>query len=450
MGIAFPLGPIVPAVIAVPPGIAVPNGITARMPALASPLFRRFLVGAMAASVGGFMQSTAQGWLVLGLTNSAEALGVISALQILPILLLSAVAGVLADRIDWRRLLASTQLGSAGVAVVLAILATTGVIQFWQVAVLAIMAGTATAIQNPAYQAIVPNLVEREVIGSAVALNSAQFNLSRILGPSIAGAAIAAGGLGLAFWGNALALCAVTWVFWGLRVPGARATARAQASMWSNMLDGVRYVRSRRIVAVLVLLAAVPALFLLNYLMLLPVFARDVLQIGAPGLGLLSAGIGIGALTGALGLATLRPSGGSGRSLIVALVVGSLAEVVFAASRFVPLSIAALAVLGGCQVIYYATTNTLLQVLVPGRLRGRVMSLYILSSWGLIPFGNLLAGVVAERATPTLALAGGSLLTLLAAVGVALLVPELRRLEAGSGSLSAESLAAAEAAPEVA
>ena len=130
--------------------------------------------------------------------------------------------------------------------------------------------------------------------------------------------------------------------------------------------------------------------------------------------------------------------------------MGSLAEVVFAASRFVPLSIAALAVLGGCQVIYYATTNTLLQVLVPGRLRGRVMSLYILSSWGLIPFGNLLAGVVAERATPTLALAGGSLLTLLAAVGVALLVPELRRLEAGSGSLSAESLAAAEAAPEVA
>ena len=315
------------------------------------------------------MQATAQGWLVLELTDSAAALGLVAALQALPTLLLSVVAGVIADRVDRRLLLAGTQLFSAGVALVLAILTTTGLIQFWQVALLALLAGTAGAIQTPAYQAIVPSLVDRAAIGSAVALNSAQFNLSRILGPSIAGAVIAAGGLHIAFWGNSLALVIVATVLWRLRIVTPPDLARAESSMWSNLLDGLRWTRSQRTVAVLVLLAGVPALFLLNYLVLLPVFARDVLGIGAPGLGILSGGVGVGALTAALALATLRPSGGSGRSILIALVVASVAEVVFAVSRTVPLSVVALAVLGGSQVVYYATTNTLLQVLVPARLR---------------------------------------------------------------------------------
>ena len=381
----------------------------------------------MIGSVGGFMQSTAQGWLVLELTDSPAALGVVFALQALPILVLSAVAGVIADRFDRRRLLVATQLFTAVLAIILAVLTTTGVVAFTHVAVLALLAGVATAIQTPAYQAIVPTLVDRSVIGSAVALNSAQFNLSRILGPSIAGAVIAAGGLQLAFWGNAIALCLVALILWRLRVPVLPASSRPQASMWTNLMDGVRYVRSRRIVAVLVLLAAVPAMFLLNYLVLLPVFARDVLQIGAPGLGLLSAGIGVGALAAALGLAVLRPAGGSGRSLLVALAIASVAEIVFAGSRFVPLSVLALAVLGACQVLYYATSNTLLQLLVPARLRGRVMSLYILTSWGLIPVGNVVAGFVAERSSPTVALVVGGMVTLLATAAVAFAVPELRR-----------------------
>jgi MFS family permease len=334
--------------------------------------------------------------------------------------------------VDRRRVLIATQLATAVLAIVLAVLTTTGVVAFWHVAVLALLAGTATAIQTPAYQAIVPTLVDRSLIGSAVALNSAQFNLSRILGPSIAGAVIAAGGLQLAFWGNAVALCMVALILWRLKVAAQPDLLRAQASMWANLMDGVRYVQARRIVAVLVLLAGVPAMFLLNYLVLLPVFARDVLAIGAPGLGLLSAGIGVGALAGALGLAVLRPSGGSGRSLVVALVIASLAEVVFAMSRLVPLSVVALAVLGCCQVVYYAGTNTLLQVLVPARLRGRVMSLYILTSWGLIPVGNVMAGIVAERSTPSVALVAGGAITLLVAVTVAIAVPELRRLGAGS------------------
>ena len=403
-------------------------------------MFRRFLLGAMFGSVGGFLQGTAQGWLVLDLTNSATALGVVSALQVLPILFLSAWAGVIADKVDRRRLLAGTQLFAAVLAVVLAVLSTTGLVEYWHVAVLALLAGTASAFQNPALQAIVPSLVPREAIGSAVALNAAQFNLSRILGPALAGAAIAAGGLALAFWGNALALLGVTVILFRLRVPAATASSlRVGASMWGNLLEGVRYVRRSRVVAVLVLLAAIPGLFLLNYLLLLPVYARDVLGIGAPGLGMLSAGIGVGALTGALGLASLRPSGGSGRALLAGLVIASLAEIVYATSRWLPVSVVALGVLGGCQVLYYATTNTLLQVLVEARLRGRVMSLYIVTSWGFIPIGNVLAGAAAEHIGPTVTLVGGSLLTLAIGLAVAVLVPELWRLEARTGQAAPEA-----------
>jgi MFS family permease len=404
--------------------------IATRLPELGSPVFRRFLAGAFVGSVGSWMQATAQGWLVLDLTDSAAALGLVSALQTLPVLFFSVIAGVIADRVDRRRLLVSTQLAAAALALMLAVLTTSGVVAFWHVAVLALLAGTATAVQTPAYQAIVSTLVDRAAIGSAVALNSAQFNLSRILGPSIAGVVIAAGGLQLAFWGNAIALVLVAVVFRTLRVGRPPELARAQASMWANLLDGIRYVRSRRTITVLVLLAAVPALFLLNYLVLLPVFARDVLQIGAPGLGLLSGGIGVGALAGALALAAFRPSGGSGRSLLAGLLVGSVALIVFAVSRSVPVSLVALAILGACQVLYYATTNTLLQVLVPARLRGRVMSLYILTSWGLIPIGNVIAGTVAERSSPSLALAAGAVVTFIATAGVAIAFPEIRRLEA--------------------
>ncbi len=381
-------------------------------------------------AIGSWMQATAQGWLVLDLTNSPAALGAVSALQTLPILLFSVFAGVLADRVDRRRLLAGTQLFAAAVALGLAVLATTGAVELWHVMALALLAGTASAIQTPAYQAIVSTLVSRAAIGSAVALNAAQFNLSRILGPAIAGFVIAAGGLELAFWGNAFALALVAWVFWTLRLAPAADLARAEASLWANLLDGFRYVRSERLIAVLVLLAGVPALFVLNYLVLLPVYARDVLGIGAPGLGLLSGGVGVGALAGALGLAAFRPSGGSGRSLLAGLAVGSVALVVFAVSRWVPLSVAALVVLGASQVAYYATTNTLLQLLVPGRLRGRVISLYILTSWGFIPLGNLLAGIVAERFSATLALAAGGAVTFACVAAVAAGYPAIRRLKA--------------------
>jgi MFS family permease len=378
------------------------------------------------------MQTTALGWLVLDLTESPALLGLTSAVGMSPNLVLALVAGVLADRVDRLRLLVATQAAGGLLAATLAILVTTSLVEFWHVLVIALLAGCASALGLPAFQAIVSTLVDRSAIGNAVALNSAQFNLGRIIGPTAAGAAIAAGGLALAFWANALAFFVVVLVLLSIRLRSPAAMVRAEAGLWANLIDGIDLVRRDRTVRTLVLLAGVPALFILNYLVLMPVYARDILDVGASGLGLLTAAVGVGALAGALTVAVLRPGGGSGLLALAGLTASSVAVIVFALSRWLPLSLVALAALGAAQVAYFATTNTLLQVLVPARLRGRVMSLYMLTSLGVTPFGSLLAGLVAERFGPTVALASGGVLTIVIVGAVVVAVPEIVRVRAES------------------
>ncbi len=374
------------------------------------------------------MQTTAQGWLVLQLTGSAALLGLTSAVAQLPVLVLSVWAGVLADRLDRRRLLIATQLGGAALAAALVVLTATGTVEFWHVLVIALAAGCAQAVAWPAFQAVVPTLVERAWVGNAVALNSAQFNLSRIVGPALAGTVIAIGGLAVGFGANAVGFLIVAAVVWTLPLQRRPDLRGLEESLWGNLVAGLRYVRGEREVAALLLLAAVPAILVLNYLVLLPIYARDILAVGAAGLGLLTAAIGVGALAGSIGVAVLRPTGGDGRLMLSGLAVAALAVSVFAVSTSLPVSLVALVVLGAAQVSYYATTNTLLQILTPARLRGRIMSLYMLTAIGVGPIGNVAAGAVAERFGSPVALAGGGLLTLGILVVVALLVPELGRL----------------------
>ena len=385
---------------------------TGRFPALASPVYRRFLSGSFLATLGAFMQATAQGWLVLQLTNSPALLGLVGAVAGVPTLFLAAVAGVLADRMDRRRLLVWGYALSAALGGILALLTTLQVIQYWEVAAIAFLGGIVLTIQMPVSQAIVSSIVDRAVLGSAIALNAAQYNIARILGPSIAGIAIAAGGLAFGFWANALALVAVALVIARLPIPSTRAAGRIQAAMWGDLQDGVRLVSRDRQLGTLIALAGVPALFVLPYLTFLPVYARDILMIGAPGLGVLTGSIGLGALAGALLVATRRPSGGSGRLVLAGLGCIALSLFVFATSRSVPLSMFALAILGASQVAYYSTTNTLLQVRVPARMRGRVHSLYVLTSIGLLPIGNLVTGAIAERTGVPAVLATGAIVTL--------------------------------------
>jgi MFS family permease len=386
----------------------------------------------MVATVGGFMQATSQGWLVLVLTNSPGLLGMTSAAANLPTLFLAVVAGVVADRSDRRRLIVASNLAGAGCAIVLALLTTTNTVAFEHVLVLAFLSGVAITVQTPANQAVVSTIVDRGSIGNAVALNSAQYNLSRIFAPAAAGLLIAAGGLALGFWVNGVALLLVAFLIAGLTIPSPRALDRVQAALWTDLGDGLRYVARDRLLVLLVLLPAAPALFVLNYLAFIPVYARDILGIGAGGLGLLTGAIGIGALGGALSVAALRPSGGSGRMMLLGLASAAVALVTFALSRSLPVSMLALAVLGASQVAYYSTTNTLLQVLVPARLRGRVISLYVLTSTGLLPIGNLVGGAIAEWAGVEKVLAAGGVITLLLVAVVWFAEPRLARLTASA------------------
>jgi MFS family permease len=392
----------------------------------------------MIATVGAFMQQTALGWLVLELTNSPGLLGLAGAAAGLPTLFLVVVAGVLADRLDRRRLLMLTN-GVVGLtALGLALLTTTGVVQYWHVLVLALIAGIALTVQMPTGQAVVSTIVDRALIGNAVALNSAQYNLTRIIAPAAAGLFIAVGSLALGFWVNAVALGIVVWILGRLSIPSPHAADRAHSAMWLDLQDGLRFVASSRVLATVVLLPAVPALFVLNYLTFIPIYARDILGTGAAGLGLLTGSIGVGALAGALTLASLRPSGGSGRLMLTGLGIVGASLATFALSRSLPLSMAVLALQGACQVAYYSTTNTLIQVLVPARLRGRVLSLYTLTSIGLIPVANLVGGALAEAVGVDVVLAAGGLLTLGIVGFVALTEPEIGRLRAAHLSVMAE------------
>jgi MFS family permease len=411
--------------------------IQATFPALASPVYRRFLLSSMVGTTGSFMQATAQGWLVLVLTNSPALLGLAGAVAGLPTLFLAVFAGVLADRVDRRRLLVITNGSAALFALVLAILTTTGLIEYWHVLVLAFLAGLAFTIQLPASQAVVSTIVDRKTIGSAVALNSAQYNFLRILAPALAGLFIAAGSLQLGFWVNAVALAVVALIIARLPIPDLRSADRVQAAIWRDLQDGLRYVAADRVLFVLVLLPAVPALFVLNYLTFIPLYARDILGTGPAGLGLLTGAIGVGALIGALSLASMRPSGGSGRLILGAICIVGVSLMVFAVSRSLPVSMLALALIGAFQVNFYSTTNTLIQVLVPARLRGRVLSLYMLTSIGLIPVANLAGGALAEVFGVEVVLATGGLITVTIGLATMLLEPRIGRLRAASLSAAA-------------
>jgi MFS family permease len=410
--------------------------IVGTFPSLASPVYRRFLLSSMIATVGGFMQATALGWLVLVLTNSPGLLGLAGAVGGLPTLFLAVFAGVLADSVDRRRLLVLTNAAGALCALALAILTTSAAIAYWHVLVISLLAGLALTIQMPASQAVVSSIVDRSSIGNAVALNSAQYNLTRIVAPAVAGLFIAAGGLALGFWVNAIALAIVTVVIAGLPIPSPRTADRVQAAMWRDLQDGVRYMWANRVLATVVLLPAVPALLILNYLTFIPVYARDILGTGAAGLGLLTGSIGVGALVGALTLATRRPSGGSGRLMLGGLAIVGMSLATFALSKSLPLSMLALAIQGAFQVAYYSTTNTLIQVLVPARLRGRVLSLYVLTSIGLLPVANLVGGAIAQAIGVPAVLAAGGAGTVAVVAAVWLLEPRVGRLRAAA--LSAE------------
>ncbi len=374
--------------------------------------FRLFYTGQTISLIGTWMHLLAQGWLVLELTDSALWVGLVSFLNAVPILVLSLPAGVYVDRADKRRVVTICQALMLLEALVLAVLAGTGLVRAWHVGLLAFALGCISAVEIPARQSMIVELVGKDDLTNAIALNSSAFNATRIVGPVLAGLVVAQAGVTACFAINVLTYAGPLVALRRLSLPAWRPRPDP-ADHAAQLREGLRFVRSERTVFALILATALLSLFGFPYVVLMPVFARDVFAVGADGLGFMTGAIGVGALASALGLAAL--AGRAPRGLLVgwASTMFGLAVAAFAYAPRFPLAVLLLGLSGFTMVLNNAATNTLLQGLVPDALRGRVMALWSLVFVGFAPLGAMLEGALAGRIGPRAAVALGGLATAL-------------------------------------
>ena len=395
--------------------------------ALRHPTFRLFWAGAFVSNIGSWMQNVAQGWLVLELTNSAFMLGLVGFAATIPMLLFLLVGGVYADRVDRRRLLMATMSSMMVFAAVLAALTYFEVVNVWHVFVLSLLSGTALSMAAPAYLAFVHDLVGRRDLQNAIALNSAQFNLSRIVGPSLAGLVIGPIGLAGCFGLNSLSYLAAIGALFLIRV---RVPPReASPPLWQSLMDGLRYVRQRPRVQALLVLTTLISVLAMPYATLLPIIARDVLGLNASGLGYLFAAGGLGAVVGAMSLAFRDLFRHRGAYLLGCVIVAGIGTMTLGLAGTIPVAVAGLVAISFAATSSIALMNTLLQELAHDEMRGRVLGMYGLAFMGTFPIGNLLAGTLAGllSASATLAITGAVLT--IAGVTITATRPRLRAME---------------------
>jgi MFS family permease len=357
--------------------------------------YRYLWFGTLFMSAGQWIQQVTLGWLVYDLTASSVLLGVLNGIRVLPFLIASPIGGVAADRMDRRYLILVNEYVLMITAFLMGALVISGLLQVWHLFVFTLITGTAWAFVDPIRQTLVPILVPKRELMNAVALNSAAFNLTKIVGPSLGGLLIALFGAGGNFFvqGTAYAIV-LLFVYW-MVVPPTPPEAR-QSSPMANLKEGLLYVWSNPAVFALMATALVPRIFAVPYQTLMPVFQKDVLQVGPDGLGILLAAPGVGAILSGLMLATLgHRIRHQGLILLGSLILDGIMLNLFSRTTSFPLAILALVGVGACQIAYMTTTNTLLQLIVPDALRGRVMSIYALDR-GLMPLGSLMAGISAH------------------------------------------------------
>lgn len=357
--------------------------------------FRLFWFSQLVSLTGTWMHTIAQGWLVLELTGKPFWLGAVAAAGTLPVLAFSLLGGVAADRLPKRSLLIATQGVSALLALALGLLALSGLVQVWHVLVVALLLGVANALDLPARQSFVVEMVGREDLLNAIAMNSFTFNAARIAGPAIAGAIVAAAGTAACFLVNAASFVPVVAALALMR--GLPAPPRAAAgSVAAHLREGFAYAARERRFQGLIALVAAGSFFGFPCITLLPAFARDVLHTDARGYGLLMAVTGVGAIVSALGLAARQRSGVGGGVVVGAGLVFGASLALFAASRSFATAVPLLAVAGAGMVAQAATANTLVQSMVPDALRGRLMSIFTLVLMGAMPLGNIMIGALAH------------------------------------------------------
>jgi MFS family permease len=376
--------------------------------ALRHPNYRLFFAGQLVSLIGTWMQSVAQAWLVYRLTGSAVLLGTVGFASQIPVFLLSPIGGVMADRRSRRQVLLATQSFSMLLALTLALLTLSGQIQVWHVLTLAALLGITNGFDIPARQAFVVELVGRQDLVNAIALNSSAFNGARIVGPAVAGVVVAAVGEGWCFFANGVSYVAVLASLLALRLPPRESPAAGGAGPLEQILEGWRFVARTAPIRALLLLLGLVSLTGMPYAVLMPVIAEDVLHSGPSGLGLLMGASGTGALAGALVLARRTSLRGLGTWVASAALAFGVALIVFSFSRQFWLSVVLLLPVGFAMLLQMSSSNTLIQSMVPDELRGRVMSAYSMMFMGMAPLGALLAGGLAETvgAPATIAIGG--------------------------------------------
>jgi len=361
--------------------------------------YRLYFFGQLTSLAGTWMQSAAQAWLVLKLTNSSMMLGVVSFAQFTPILLVGLFAGVIVDRVDRRRLIIATQTLLMLSAFTLAALTWSGRVRVYHVIVLAALNGTIGAFDMPGRQSFVVEMVGYEDLANAIALNSMMFNGARMIGPATAGLLIAWLGTAMCFFLNGLSFLAVIWSLIQMEIP-VRAIAASAASVTTQLGEGLAYVWRHRPIFYQMTLAAASNGLGYQYLVLVPLFARNVLHGDARTYGFLVAIQGLGSVLGAATLASRVTTTGIRNNLIIGLIISGFGILVFGLSRLMFVSLAAQLMIGAGLTNFRASNNTLVQVFVSDELRGRVMSTYQLAAVGMTPLGALLVGFLGSRIGP--------------------------------------------------
>jgi MFS family permease len=388
--------------------------------------FQLFFSGQLVSLVGTWMQNVAQAWLVYRLTGSAVLLGAVGFAGQIPIFLLATVGGVVADRYSRHRVVVATQTASLLLAFALAALTLTGAVHIWHIFTLAALLGAVNAFDIPARQAFIVEMVEREDLINAIALNSSMFNGARVVGPAIAGVLVAWIGEGWCFFVNGVSYLAVIAGLLMMRLPRRAALGEPREPVLERVIEGFRFVIGNPPIHALMMLLGLVSVAGMPYAVLMPIFADQILHGGARGLGLLMGASGVGAVAAALLLAVRRGVLGLGRVVAAAAGAFGVSLIAFAYSRDFRLSLALMLPVGFSLMLQMGSSNTLIQTMTPDRLRGRVMAVYSMMFMGMAPIGALFAGVAAHRLGAPAVVAIGGAASLAGAGAFALWLPRLR------------------------
>ena len=401
-----------------------PSRLALAMRSLRHRNFRLFFGGQLISLIGTWMQNIAQAWLVYRLTGSSLLLGTVGFASQIPVFLLAPIGGMVADRHNRHRVVIGTQTASMVLALILAALTLGGVVQVWQIMVLAALLGVVNAFDIPARQAFIVEMVGREDLMNAIALNSSMFNGARIIGPAIAGILVASIGEGWCFFANGVSYIAVIVGLLLMHVEFVRRSR--ESSPLEHIIEGFRFVRRTLPIRDLLLLLGLVSLVGMPYSVLMPIFADKILHSGARGLGILMGATGVGALIGALMLAAKSGIRGLGSWVGVSTAAFGITLIVFSWSRVFWISALMLVPVGMAMMVEMASSNTLIQAMVPDELRGRVMAVYSMMFMGMAPLGALFAGILADRLGSPLTVSIGAVACLAGAAVFWRRLPALR------------------------